>query len=89
MRDRAGIFEKIKNHTNENGINIFETVAQKNFDRYDFAEDDFVWKNRIRYTKILSLQEKCRGGERVKDYFITGLAIKAAKKSSCPLTANC
>ena len=45
IRDRASIFEKIKNHTNENGINIFETVAQKNFDRYDFAENDFVWKS--------------------------------------------
>ncbi|MBR0288233.1 MAG: helix-turn-helix domain-containing protein, partial [Selenomonadaceae bacterium] len=45
IRDRASIFEKIKSHTNENGINIFETVAQKNFDRYDFAENDFVWKS--------------------------------------------
>lgn len=45
IRDRAGIFEKIKSHTKENGINIFETIAQKNFERYDFAENDFVWKS--------------------------------------------
>ena len=44
-RDRARIFEKIKSQTRNGGLNIFETVAYKNFERYETAEDDYAWKS--------------------------------------------
>ncbi|MBR0289674.1 MAG: helix-turn-helix domain-containing protein [Selenomonadaceae bacterium] len=45
IRDRAALFEKIKSHTNENGLNIFETVASKNFEQSLFQKNEYLWKS--------------------------------------------
>lgn len=45
IRDRATLFEKIKSHTNENGLNIFETVASKNLEKYRLQSDEYLWKS--------------------------------------------
>lgn len=45
IRDRAALFEKIKSHTNENGLNIFETVVNKNLEKYRLQSDEYFWKS--------------------------------------------
>lgn len=45
IRDRAAFFEKIKDHTNENGLNIFETVVSKNLEQYRLQNDEYFWKS--------------------------------------------
>ena len=45
IRDRAALFEKIKDHTNENGLNIFETVVSKNLEQHRLQSDEYLWKS--------------------------------------------
>ena len=76
IRDRATLFEKIKSHTNENGLNIFETVASKNLEKYRLQSDEYLWKSGELfgfYTdwKYEVIEEQIIAGEDCKNFIVS------------------